>query len=204
MKIVLFATLALMAGCTEKPQQPEPEPARRETTATAAKPDKMEQLRVINNEILSALSSGDPQAVAQYIHPEKGITFSMYGFIDPVVAKHFTKDEFVQYADTPVKFTWGTLDGTGEPYIRSIGTYLKEWAYVRNFESGSLHINNFKGSGNSINNLQKQFPAADFTENYIPGSEEYSGMDWHALRLVFEQYEGSYFLTAVMNDRWTI
>ncbi len=128
----------------------------------------------------------------------------MYGFIDPVVAKHFTKEEFVQYANTPVKFTWGTLDGTGEPYIRSIGTYLKEWAYIRNFESGSLHINTFNGSGNSINNLQKQFPAADYTENYILGSEAYSGMDWHALRLVFEQYEGNYFLIAVVNDRWTI
>ena len=29
-------------------------------------------------------------------------------------------------------------------------------------------------------------------------------MDWRTMRLVFEEYQGKYYLVAIVNDQWTI
>ena len=61
-----------------------------------------------------------------------------------------------------------------------------------------------QGFGNSLNNLIEIYPSADFVEFYYGGSEKYDGMDWRALRLVFEEYKGKPYLIAIVNDQWTI
>jgi hypothetical protein len=34
--------------------------------------------------------------------------------------------------------------------------------------------------------------------------EDYGGMDWVSLRLVFIEEEGSWFLVGIVHDQWTI
>ena len=104
----------------------------------------------------------------------------------------------------PTKFTWGEKDGTGDLLVISLENYLQQWIFKRDFTQSQFYLNEFKGKGNSLNNLKKIYPEADFTENYIPGSEKYSGMDWNALRFVFEKFQDEYYLVAVINDEWTI
>lgn len=165
---------------------------------------KQDSLILINKKILQILQSGDSKELATYIHPQKGITFSMYGYVQPQKDKLFNKEEFQKYAVSDIKFTWGEKDGTGDKLILSLNDYLKQWVFKRDFSKSKLFINQFKGSGNTINNLKKIYPGADFTENYIAGSDKHSGMDWNSLRLVFEQFEGKYYLVAVINDSWTV
>lgn len=209
MKHLIYACLfLLLIGCEKENNGTSETVMRsaqnRETEMPAATVSKEQLLTDANKEIIAALKAGDTKKLATYIHPDRGITFTMYGFIDPVTAKHFNRKEFIRYGGTPVKFTWGPLDGTGESYVRSIGDFLRQWVFAQDFSQTKLYINRFRGSGNSINNLQKIYPEADFTENYFEGTEEYSNMDWQALRLVFEQYQGKYYLIAVVTDRWTI
>lgn len=165
---------------------------------------KDETLRILNNEILSTLKSKDFIKFSNYIHPEKGITFSMYAHLDSKKDKHFTKQEFIKYVPTNIKFTWGEKDGTGNKLVLSIKDYMLEWVFRKDFMQGEYHLNSFKGRGNSINNLREIYPTFDFTENYLPGSEEYGEMDWNSLRFVFDKYEGQYYLVAVVNNSWTI
>ena len=139
-----------------------------------------------------------------YIHPEKGVRFSMYAYVNPKKDKHFTKEDFKKYVATNIKFTWGEKDGTGDPLILSIKDYLIQWVFKKDFTKGEFHFNTFKGTGNSLNNLKEIYPNEDFTENYIGGSEEYGGMDWNCLRFVFEELFGTYYLVAAINDEWTI
>ena len=166
--------------------------------------NKDETLKSLNDQILSTLKAKDYTRFSSYIHPEKGVRFSMYAYIQPNQDKRFTRQEFIKYASTNIKFTWGEKDGSGDKLVLSIKDYFNNWVFNRDFTKGEYQLNTFKGSGNSLNNLQETYPGFNFTENFLPGSEQYSGMDWNSLRLVFEELHGTYYLVAVINDEWTI
>ncbi|MDN3607374.1 hypothetical protein [Kaistella yonginensis] len=166
--------------------------------------NKDETLKSLNDQILSTLKAKDYTRFSSYIHPEKGVQFSMYAYIQPNQDKRFTRQEFIKYAPTNIKFTWGEKDGSGDKLVLSIKDYFNNWVFNRDFTKGEYQLNTFKGSGNSLNNLQETYAGFNFTENFLPGSEQYSGMDWNSLRLVFEELHGTYYLVAVINDEWTI
>lgn len=168
------------------------------------KKSKEEILKELNDKILSSLKNKDYQKFATFIHPEKGVRFSMYAFINPKKDKVFSKDDFLIYSDKPTKFTWGEKDGSGDIFIESLSLYIQNWVYKKDFTTAEFLLNTSKAHGNSINNLSKIYPKAEFTENYLNGSEKYSFMDWNALRFVFEELNGQYYLIAVINDQWTI
>ena len=161
-------------------------------------------IQSLNTEILQILKAKDYEKLAPYIHPEKGVRFSMYGYIQPKKDKVFSKDEFLKYIPTNIKFTWGEKDGTGDLLQMSLENYLKKWVFVKDFTQSQFSKNAVKGRGNTLNNIKEIYPNSTFTENYIKGTEEYSGMDWNALRLVFEEYDGKLFLVGIINDQWTI
>ena len=213
MKIISAVLLLTVASCSNEkssvghtaadsvtPQENQND----KTIPEPAKLTKQDSLRNINQDVLNALKLKDYSRFAAFIHPQKGVRFSMYGYVRPETDKHFSRAEFLKYIDNPTLFTWGEKDGTGDKYVISMKNYLVNWVFKRDYTQSDFYLNEFKGTGNSLNNLQKIYPNADFTENYIAGSEKYAFMDWNALRLVFEKFEGKYFLIAVVNDQWTI
>ena len=103
-----------------------------------------------------------------------------------------------------MKFTWGEKDGTGDLLVLSINDYIKQWVFKRDYLNSNYTLNTSEKMGNSINNLYDIYPGASFTENYIPGTAEYSDMNWNTLKLVFEKHQNTYYLVAVINDSWTI
>mgnify|MGYP000023432552 FL=1 len=166
--------------------------------------NKEESLKKINEGIIQSLQEKNYKNFAEYIHPQKGVRFSMYAFVNPEQDKKFSKTDFEKYQPSKTLFTWGAMDGTGDLYKASINDYLGKWVYSKDFATGQVSFNEFQGSGNSLNNLKKIYPNADFTENFIKGSDANSGMDWKCLRLVFEEFQGKYYLVGVINDQWTI
>lgn len=165
---------------------------------------KEESLKKLNEGIIQALKEKNYKNFKEYIHPQKGVRFSMYAFVNPEQDKKFSKTDFEKYQPSKTIFTWGAMDGTGDLYKATINDYLGKWVYSKDFATGQVSLNEFQGSGNSLNNLKKIYPNADFTENFIKGSEANAGMDWRCLRLVFEEFQGKYYLVAVINDQWTI
>lgn len=165
---------------------------------------KDQEIQKLNSALISMIKLKNYNQISEFIHPEKGVSFSMYAFTDPTTVKNFSKSEFEKYVNTNIKFTWGNHDGTGEPLVLSVKDYFEKWVYKRDFSWSKYSFNEFQGSGNSLNNLQKVYPHSDFTENYIAGSEKYGGMDWNSLRFVFEKFEGKYYLIAIINDQWTV
>lgn len=144
-------------------------------------------------------------AIAPLIHPTRGVRFSMYAYVDPKSDKVFSRAQFEQYLKaSKIKFTWGQQDGTGDLYITPLPTYLQAWVNGNKYKAIAPTLNEFQGFGNSLNNLTEIYPNADFVEFYDAGTERYSGMDWRALRLVFEEYKGKRYLIAIINDQWTI
>lgn len=128
----------------------------------------------------------------------------MYAFVNPKEDKKFSKADFIRYQPARTLFTWGTMDGSGDLYRATIHDYLTDWVYSKDFATAQVSLNAFQGKGNSLNNLKEIYPNADFTENFIKGSEANSEMDWECLRLIFEEFQGKYYLIGVVNDQWTI
>ncbi|TXF79670.1 hypothetical protein FUA25_04125 [Chryseobacterium sp.] len=172
--------------------------------AVTPKLSKEETLEKLSREIIQSLKAKDYEQFSAFIHPVKGVRFSMYAYVRPEKDKHFSREDFVRYISTRTKFTWGEKDGSGDILVLPLKDYLETWVFKRDFTQSEYHLNTFKGTGNSLNNLKEIYPEADFTENYIAGSQKYSDMDWKALRLVFEEYEGKYYLIAIVNDQWTV
>ena len=204
--------LSLMAACKKEAGKPVPNEIDTVTrvqpkdSATIAKEKikKEGDIKMVNDEVLKALKAKDYKTFASFIHPEKGISFSMYAFVDPKADKHFSKEEFEKYQPTKTLFTWGAHDGSGDPYKATINDYLGKWVFAGDFTTAQYSLNKFTAGGNSLNNLEKVYPKKDFTENYIKGTEKNSEMDWKTIRLIFEEFQGKYYLIAVVNDQWTI
>ncbi|MDO3423725.1 hypothetical protein QWT87_02415 [Chryseobacterium sp. APV1] len=165
---------------------------------------KDQALKKINEDIIQALKDKNFKKFAEFIHPEKGVRFSMYAFVNPKEDKKFSKADFIRYQPTKTLFIWGTMDGTGDLYRANIHDYLADWVYSKDFATAQVSLNEFQGKGNSLNNVKEIYPNADFTENFMKGSEANSGMDWKCLRLIFEEFQGKYYLIGVVNDQWTI
>lgn len=144
--------------------------------------------------------------ITPHIHPKKGVRFSMYAYVDVKKDKVFSQRDFDNYLQqAKIKFTWGDKDGIGEPLITSLPAYLSNWVVRRDgFANASVIINQFYGTGNSLNNLLEAYPNHDFVEFYYAGNDKYNGMDWRCLRLVFETYQGRPYLVAIITDEWTI
>lgn len=203
--------LSLFVACKKNGNKPDLQPNDSTTqvkndsiNTNQPKEHKDESLKKINDEVLQALKNRDYRTFATFIHPQKGIRFSMYAFVDIKGDKHFSKADFEKYEPTKTIFTWGAQDGSGDEYKATINDYLGKWVFSKDFTKGQYSLNNFIGGGNSLNNLKETYPQADFTENYIKGTEKYGEMDWKTIRLVFEDFQGRYYLIAVVNDQWTI
>ena len=177
-----------------------------DTTSTLKPFPEAENQNVISLsiQIINLLQKGQYDEFIGFIHPEKGMRFSMYAHVDTQKNKVFSREDFQKYINSNIRFTFGEKDGTGEKYVVSLGKYIQEWVLKRDFSKAELLHNTFKGEGNSRNNLKEIYPNSEFTEFYISGTEQYGSMDWNALRLVFEKFEGKYYLVAIINDQWTI
>ncbi|HCN51290.1 MAG TPA: hypothetical protein DIT10_19745 [Chryseobacterium sp.] len=210
--IISMFVLGLILACKKEANKPVPNiidsmaQAKSDNTANMVKNNTIKEsvLRHTNDEILQSLKNKDYKTFASWIHPEKGIRFSMYAFVDLKEDKHFSKADFEKYQPTKTLFTWGAEDGSGDPYKATINDYLGKWVFSRDFTASKYTLNTFTGGGNSMNNLKEIYPKADFTENYVKGTEKYGGMDWKTVRFVFEEYQDQYYLVAVVNDQWTI
>ncbi|REC59884.1 hypothetical protein DRF65_23520 [Chryseobacterium pennae] len=210
--LISMMVLALAVACKKEAGKPVPSEIDTVTrvkpldSAAVAKEKALKEgaLKKTNDEVLQALKAKDYKTFASFIHPEKGINFSMYAFVDPKSDKHFSKEDFEKYQPTKTLFTWGAQDGSGDPYKATINDYLRKWVFSGDFTASQYSFNTFLGRGNSLNNLEEIYPKSDFTENYIKGTEKNSEMDWKTLRFVFEEFQGKYYLIAVVNDQWTI
>ena len=155
--------------------------------------------------IQRALANNDFTRITDDIHPTRGVRFSMYAYVHLNKDKVFTREQFAQYLNqSKVRFTWGDLDGTGELLIVPLSVYLDTWIDAKKFDTARITANTFESRGNMINNVNEAYPKSDVVDFYYKGSDEYDGIDWRGMRLVFDDYQGKRYLVGIVNDRWTV
>lgn len=176
------------------------------TSATPISTDISQQtLKQQALRIQRALANKDFARITDDIHPTRGVRFSMYAYVRPESDKVFNRAQYAQYLQqSDIRFTWGEKDGTGDLLITPLPTYLDTWVDGKKFNDVNISVNKITNNGNSINNLKDIYQNSDVVEFYYKGTEEYAGMDWRVLRLVFDEYKGKRYLVAIINDQWTV
>jgi len=156
-------------------------------------------------EIIFSIKNNDITHLATLVHPEKGVRFSPYTFVN-------NDDLVFAAADLPALFAvsdthlWGYFDGSGEAIKLSGANYWAKFIYDANFAQPKIiGFNQSVGHGNTINNISEIYPDGVFVEYHFPGFDpKYDGMDWRSLRLVLEEYQGQWFLVGIVHDEWSI
>lgn len=168
-------------------------------------PDSQQTVTQQAMRIQRALANHDYASIINDIHPTKGVRFSMYAYVHLDKDKVFSRAQFAQYLrESRIRFTWGELDGSGETYIVPLPVYLDSWIDAKKFDNARITVNKFESRGNMINNVMEVYPGADVVDFYYRGSDQYEGMDWRGMCLVFENYQGKRYLVGIVNDRWTV
>ncbi len=154
--------------------------------------------------IINAIASEDMETVAKYVHPEKGVRFSPYTFVEDTHLA-FSADELPKLVDSEEVFNWGVFDGSGDPIELTFNGYYERFLFSSDFSKpDKMAINKVVGSGNTINNIAGFYPGSSFVEYHFSGfDEDYGGMDWVSLRLIFLDENGTWYLVGLVNDQWT-
>lgn len=184
--LITGALIILLVSCAPRPM----DPLTLEETA---------------ERVITALAEKDLPAVAEYVHPEMGVRLSPYTY---VAETHlvFTSDELPGLVGSDEIFMWGYFDGSGYPIELTFDEYFDRFLFSADFSNPeAMAVNQVLGSGNSLNNIAEFYPDSSFVEYHFSGFEEdFGGMDWVSLRLVFVEEDGVWYLVGMVNDRWTI
>jgi hypothetical protein len=214
--ILVVLLLVLLASCSsestidQRPQQ-ELTPMPSHTTMPMATPTFTPEppspltLEESAEAVINALAEKDLQAVAEFVHPEQGVRFSPYTYVEES-HQVFTVEELASLPGSEEIFSWGNFDGTGDPIELTFDDYYQRFIYSADFANPEqMAVDEELGYSSMINNIADFYPGSSFVEYHFSGFvEDYGGMDWVSLRLVFIEEDGTWFLVGIVHDQWTI
>lgn len=155
--------------------------------------------------VLEAIKRQDYQTLSQLVHPERGVTFTPFSTVDQEGDLTFTAGELAGAADNHTLYVWGISTGVGDPIELTLADYFARYVFPVDYTAAPLiGINHVSATGNSLENVAEAYPQGLFLEYYFPGQEGSGGLDWSALKLVFESYEGRLCLVGIIHSEWTI
>lgn len=178
----------------------------------ASEPDTPEPLtarEVIekrSDETILAIKNMDFEKLSKIVHPDKGIRFSPYAYVDIKNDVVLSAEQIRSIATNNPVYIWGAYDGIGDPIELSFIDYYNRFIYDRDFANAEEKgFNKIIGTGNTINNAFEVYPGAIIVEYHFPYFDaRYEGMDWKSLRLVFEKKDNTWFIVGIIHDEWTI
>ncbi len=176
------------------------------TACSNVSPGKVEGPQDAAAQAIKALKDYDLEALSKMVHPEKGVRFTPYAYVEADQDIVFTAPQIKEAGSDDKKYIWGSYDGSGEPIELTFEEYYKKFVYDADFANAKeIAYNETLGKGNSLDNSKEFYKDAFIVEYHFPGIDpQYQGLDWRSLRLVFEELEGSWYLVGIIHDQWTI
>ena len=156
--------------------------------------------------ILLAMKNKDMNALSSFVHPQKGLRFSPYTNINTSTDLIFPVASISNLLSNNTTYNWGKYDGSGNPIDLIFNDYYAKFIYDKDFLAApQISFNEVLQRGNMINNIATVYPQGVTIEYHFPGFEEqYKGMDWESLKLVFEQSGTDWYLVGIIHEQWTI
>lgn len=154
---------------------------------------------------IQILKEMDLERLSQVIHPEKGLRFSPYPFVNGK-DRRFRAKQIAGLDNDTTEYLWGYADGSGYPIYCTFAEYYKTFVYSADFvNADNVRYNEPMENSNTANNILEYYESAISVEYSFIGFEpQFAGMDWQSLQLVFEQYKDSWYLVGIVHGQWTI
>jgi hypothetical protein len=150
------------------------------------------------NDVMQALKTQNMTALAQSVHPVKGLRFSPYASKDSTDVV-LTAAQLVGAMQNPAKRVWGADDGSGDPIRLSFARYYHKFVYDRDFAQAQKIT--YNSEDEQTNRARDQYPNAIVVDYGLP---ETGTTARERLRLVFEQHQSKWYLSGIIHDGWTI
>ncbi len=164
-----------------------------------------ESLMTVALDVMDLIEDENFSDLAVYVHPNAGVRFSPYSYIDIQNDQVFQASQFQNLSGNPNLYLWGAYDGSGDPINLTFDDYYDEFIYDEDFINPHMYGNNYPiGSGNMINNFSTAYPNGQFIEFHFTGFDpQYEGLDWRSLSLAFEQQNNTWYLVGIIHGQWT-
>jgi hypothetical protein len=186
---------------------PDEEPAPQVAAAPPAEVPETpipDDLKALSTLTVDALARNDMALFARVVHPKKGVRFSPYSFVEAGSDVELHNKDIQSAFLSPKKRLWGSWDGSGDPIQMTFKSYLGRFVNAAKMSRAKeMTVNRDLSGGNTTNNAREIYPRADIVEIYLPARPEVE-MDWQALRLVFERFDGHPRLIGIIHNEWTI
>lgn len=183
-------------------------PASAVPSATAAgtrTPADQGTLKARAAEVVAALRDKDFAKLSMLAHPDQGIRFSPYAFVD--VQKHVRLDRatIARGFTNPQRYLWGHTDGRGAPMDWTFEEFYTRQLWDRDYSKATMiAIDTRQQSGNSLDNSARAYPKAHVVEYHLPSTDPNTTLDWGSLRIVLEDKGGTWYVVGLIHDEWTI
>jgi len=176
-------------------------------TSTDQNPSE-DNLLTTGKAILTGFQQKEVVPILDFAHYDLGLLVKPYytssdqqgGYIDLAITDTFSTDT--------QKYKWGSFQGSGQPITLTNSEYFSQFIYNVDFlKAPQISFNKTASKSavkleNIIKELFKDKETA-FIEYYYPGFDpKYEGMDWQALCLVFQKYDGQWWLVAILHGQW--
>ena len=165
-----------------------------------------DSLMTVALDVIELIEAENFSDLAIYVHPNMGVRFSPYSYIDVQNDQVFQAAQVGTLPGNPNLYLWGNYDGTGFPINITFDDYYDDFIYDEDFANPHMYGNNYPiGTGNMINNFSDAYPNGQFVEFHFTGFDpQYEGMDWRSLSLAFEQDNNAWYLVGIIHGQWTI
>jgi len=157
-------------------------------------------------ETINAVKNKDMKALSNLAHPDKGIRFSPYCYVDAKKDLVFKPDQLEKLLSDKTTYTWGSFEGSGEAIKLTFGDYYKKFLYNHDYaKPEKTGYNEILGKSNTVNNIRDVYAESIVVEYYFSGFDpKVEGHDWASLNLVFERKGETWYLSGLVRNMWTI
>lgn len=156
--------------------------------------------------VMELLKDKQMEELSNYVHPNKGLRFTPYFYIDDQNDQVFGTQQVAALGQDTKEYIWGEFDGIGDPIDLNFDDYYDRFVYDEDYINPHIIGNNTPiGFGNVTDNVATAYPNGKYVEFHFTGIDpQYNGMDWRSLRLIFEEHAGAWHLVGISHGEWTI
>jgi hypothetical protein len=126
--------------------------------------------------------------------------------IDGGVDRNLLPAQLVLLPEDDIPYVWGIEDGTGAPIELTGREYFERYVFNADYTAApETAVDTVLMQGNALENVASAYPEGRFVEYHFPGlDEQMAGYDWCSLKLVFECYQGDWYLVGLVHSEWTV
>jgi hypothetical protein len=153
-------------------------------------------------DVVHVLHNRNMDELANYVHKEKGLLFSPNAYIEDY-SKMFAQSEVATLLEDSTEYVWGLQEANTEIKLTPKDYFDKRIQTERFLSPDEVNVDPTEESGERSTNIKEFFPDSKVVEFHYAGTEQYGGMDWKSLYLVFEKDEdGMWMLVAIVSGLW--